>query len=277
MEGDAGPEGLWVVKPAIVLSRSTDRGTFGVLAELAGAEVCAWGGLLVPQVGFTYFPRDVDKSALRAATASLGTTEFDEIVEIYRANAGRIAFCGRYLEHVPNLDPRHLIRPKWRSTAVPDAVALFVADAYMRHDDRVCENPNALWFKDRIVAIDHGLAFAGLHRPGATGDDLARHTTLHAPNFDLHVTFRAVRKHAADADWDLVTGRFEAVSAPLVTALADRWPAVLDKDDQCSQIGLRSRVVRFLIERARHVRELVSMLRDLVARPPKRGAEQKKG
>jgi hypothetical protein len=270
MESAAGPAGLWVVKPAIVLSRSTDRGTFGVLAELAGAEVCAWAGLLAPQVGLTHFPQRIDDTALRAAMGSLDPAEYDEIVELYRANAGRIAYCGRYLGRAPNLVPSHFLRPKWRTTAVPDAVALLVADAYMRHDDRLRENSNAIWFKDRLVAIDHGLAFAGLTRRGTTGDDVAQRTTLHAPNFDHHVAFRAVRKLATDADWDLVTGRFEAVPGSSVSALADGWPANLDEDDQCGQAQLRSRMARFLTERGRHVRELVTVLRELVSHPRER-------
>src|SRR5579884_634732 len=172
METDQGPAGLWVVKPAIVLSRSTDRGTFGVLAELAGAEVCAWAGILTPQVGITRFPKAFDEASLRAAILTLGPSECDEILETYRVNGGRVAFCGRYLGPATNLVPGHLLRPKWRATAAPDAVALLTADAYMRHDDRVRDNPNALWFENRLVAIDHGLAFAGPTRRGALGDDL---------------------------------------------------------------------------------------------------------
>lgn len=275
METEAGPAGLWVVKPAIVLSRSTERGTFGVLAELAGAEVCAWAGLLAPQVGLTHFPRHVDQIALRAAMLSLEPGERDEIIELYRANAGRIAFCGRYLGRAPNLVPSHLLRPKWRITAVPDAVALLVADAFMMHDDRLRDNSNAIWFKDRLVAIDHGLAFAGLTRRGTTGDDVAQRTMLHAPNFDQHVAFRAIQRLAADADWDLVTGRLEAVPASYVRALANGWPADLDEDDQCGQAQLRSRMARFLTERGRHVRGLVTVLRELVSNPPKRRRERK--
>ena len=39
MEGADGPARLWVVKPCLILSRATNRGTFAILAELAGAEV----------------------------------------------------------------------------------------------------------------------------------------------------------------------------------------------------------------------------------------------
>jgi len=246
MEDETGPAGLWVVKPCIVLSRATDRGAFGILAELAGAEVCAWAGVLTPRVALTRFPAAPSEDALRIGSSACEPPERDEIVETFRVNRGRLAFCARYLEHAPDLSPVHLLRKAWRKKAVKDSVALLVADIYMRHDDRLEENPNAVWHANRVVAIDHGSAFAGLLRPGVRGEDLAKHTQPHAKNFPKHVAFDAVQRYASPRTWDAVLARLEGVPGHAVEALRSTWPPELDDDDQNGQTQLRLRLARFL-------------------------------
>jgi hypothetical protein len=265
MSSAEGAVGLWVVKPTIVLSRASDRSTFGVLSEIAGAEVCAWAGILTPRIGLTRFPQRLDADGLLDGLTMLEKGERAEILEAFRANQGRLAFCARYLGKAIDLRRKFLRLKRWRATAIPDAVALLVADAYMRHDDRVDENPNALWFSQRIIALDHGSAFALMQRTGTSGDDLAARTALHAP-FASHVAMEAVRKYGEEAHWDVVTARLEAVTPQQVTDLLSKCPPELDEDALCSQHELRSRMARFLGERGRHVRELVRVLRETVVR-----------
>lgn len=263
MSDASGAIGQWVVKPCIVVSRSTERSTFATLAELAGAEVCTWAGVLSPRTGLTRFPRVLEASALREAMPTLEQAEREEIVETFRLNQGRLGFCALHLLGAADLRPKLLRARRWRATAIPDAVALLVADAFMRHDDRVIENPNALWYADRVVAIDHGSAFGLLQRTGTSGDDLARQVALH-PSLASHVAFGAVKRYAMDAHWDVVMSRFEAVPAGHAAELLSKCPAELDQDPMCGQRELRSRMVRFLDERQRRVRELVGVLRGAV-------------
>jgi hypothetical protein len=265
--GDAsGSAGWWVVKPSIVMSRATDRGTFGVLAELAGAEVCAWAGLRAPAVGLTRFPASLDEAMLHEDLAARGRDEREEILEIFRVNRGKLAFCVRFLHGAVDLRPAHL-GDSFSPTSVADAAALVLTDAYLRHDDRRIENPNAIWHEGRLVAIDHGSAFAGVTRPGSTGDDLARHTVLHSQSFRAHVALAAARG-ADESTWETFVARLEGVNLPTVTALATSWPAELDDDPQSGQRGLRSRLARFLGERGLHVRALREALREICAREP---------
>jgi hypothetical protein len=263
MEDESGPAGLWVVKPIAILSRSTDRGEFGVLAGLAGAEVCAWAGVLAPGVALTRFPDAVEESALTA----IDPAERTEVLGLFRLNRGKLAFCCRFLDGAADLKPAHLERTRRRATTLPDAVALLTADAYLRHDDRRVENPNAVWLGQRLVALDHGSAFAGLTRPGVQGDDLARHTLLHSSSFQHHVAAEAAAR-ADDACWEAITTRLEAVEPSAVNALASGWPAELDHDSQSGQRELRSRLAAFLGERGKHVRPLVDALREMLGRMP---------
>jgi hypothetical protein len=264
MEDATGLSGWWVVKPSIVLSRATDRSTFGVLAELAGAEVCAWAGVRTPACGLTRFPAVIDDGALLDELSGLDRDVRDEILEIFRVNRGKLAFCTRFLNRAIDLRPAHLLDTP---ASVNDAVALLLADAYLRHDDRRTENPNAVWHHGRLVAIDHGSAFAGLTRPGTAGDDLAQQTVLHSTSFRDHVALAAART-ADESAWELPLARLEGVEPSTVTTLAATWSAELDDDPQSGQRGLRARLARFLGERGRQVRALREALRGVCERKP---------
>lgn len=171
METEAGaPAGVWVVKPTVVLSVGSSYGAFSIVAELAGAEVCVWAGLASPAIGLTTFPPALDKEAFERTIGALEPAKQKEVRDVFDVNRGRIAFCCRHLGTVPDLLPDAILGlPQYRARLIADAVALGVADAFMLHTDREAENPNALWFDDRIVAIDHNLTFAPLARAGTTG------------------------------------------------------------------------------------------------------------
>jgi hypothetical protein len=96
----------------------------------------------------------------------------------------------------------------------------------MLHTDREAENPNALWFDGRIVAIDHNLAFAPLTRRGSTGAATARNVMPNVHSFRRHVAAEVVRAHGADhALWDGPVHRLQNVPDAAILALAASWPA----------------------------------------------------
>jgi hypothetical protein len=269
MSTDTGPAGLWVVKPPVVLSVGSSYGAFSVVAELAGAEVCVWAGLGSPAVGLTTFPPALDDAMERAIQALEPATQ-KEVADIFRVNAGRIAFCCRYLEPAVDLLPAAIARlPQHRSRLEADAVALGVADAFMLHTDREAENPNAVWFDSRIVAIDHNLAFAPLARAGSTGAALAANVIPTRAPFLRHVAAEIMRDHVKEpALWDAPVARLEGVPDAAILELVSRWPVDLDAEPSRGITGIRRTIQDFLLRRRAFVRETVDNLRAILASTP---------
>ena len=258
MERDGGSAGAWVVKQQVVLSASTSYGAFSTVAELAGAEVCAWVGLSVPAIGLTSFPQELDKAALLAGIASLDEPTRVEIVEIFSANRGKLAFCAALVDPAATLAPDAFARTKLtRAAFAPDAAALFVADAFMFHADREHENPNALRYRGRTVAIDHNLAFSLLARAGESGHGAALITRPHDA-FKRHVVRRFVEDASIDAHLDVAIGRLEAITDSRIEALIESWPRALDHEPGHGIAGIFERYRKFLRERRAHVRAFVT-------------------
>jgi hypothetical protein len=251
------------------LSSSGEPAALEIVAELAGAEACAWAGLASPAVGLTTFPPALDE-AMERAIAALDPATQKEVADIFRVNAGRVAFCCRYLESVADLMPEAIARlPQHRSRLVADAVALGIADAFMLHTDREAENPNALWFAGRIVAIDHNLAFAPLARAGSTGAALAGNVVPTRAPFLRHVAAGIMREHAGEvALWDGPVARLEAVPDAAIAALVSHWPAELDAEPSRSITGIRGTFESFLQHRRAFVRETVENLRAMLTGAP---------
>lgn len=262
MQTNDGPAGLWVVKPPVVTSIASNRGSFGVLSELAAAEACTWVGIQTPAVGLARFPEAFERAWLDDVTADMAIGEREEVRHIFECNRARLAFCCRFLPEALDLKPVLLAKKRWRSTSAHDAVALLVLDGYLRNDDRQEENPNSLWWRGRLAAIDHGDAFASLHRSGMRGEDLAMQTVLHSRSFPRHVAARAAEKYGLDASWNEAIERLEGVSSVMVEALASHWPEELDSDPFSNQRGLRLRLSSFLIHRGRYVRDIAAALRN---------------
>jgi len=170
LEDESGPAGTWVIKPQHVTSMSDPRGPLSVLAELASAEVCSWAAIPTPAIALARFPPTAIADQIRRSVAHLPKPEQDEIVQIYEINRGQLAFCSRFLPDAVNVERGTFRSIRRRACLEETGVALFFVDAYLVHDDRRIENPNVMWHRDRLVAIDHGAAFAGLLRnPGMTG------------------------------------------------------------------------------------------------------------
>jgi hypothetical protein len=269
MSTDAGPAGVWVVKPPVVLSVGSSYGAFSILAELAGAEVCLWAGLGCPAVGLTTFPPAIDGDLARAISA-LDPERRKEVADVFRVNRGRVAFCCRHLGTVPDLMPDAIVRvARFRERLVADAVALGVADAFMLHTDREAENPNALWFDGRVVAIDHNLAFAPLARAGSSASALAANVVPSRAPFLRHVAAAIMREHARDdALWAAPVRRLEQVTDEAIAGLAGHWPAELDEEPSRSIRQIRRTLQSFLFHRRATIRETAQNLRAMLEGTP---------
>src|SRR5262249_14598943 len=88
----AGPEAPCVVKPQDVLSTGNRRaGAVNLLAELAGAEVCAWAGVRAPAIGLVRLPEQPARRLWGLAPERWSS----EVETVLRMNRGRLAFCCR--------------------------------------------------------------------------------------------------------------------------------------------------------------------------------------
>jgi hypothetical protein len=247
-----GDVGLWVVKPQRVVSKGVGRQEFFVVAELAGAEVCTWAGLRVPAIGLLRFPK---RETAGVSTLSEGSeSEKKEVGDLFALNRDRLAFCSRFLEGAVDVLPRVLKRRVRRPEVARAAIALLLADVFMLHDDRDIENSNCVFLGDDLVAIDHGLAFAGLDRPQETGKGLAARTVFSTTK--RHVARLAARTIPSNPAWDEIVGSLESVSDTEIKALCRGWPPELDDDNEHSVRGLRRRMLVFLSTRREHVRAL---------------------
>jgi hypothetical protein len=144
-----------------------------------------------------------------------------------------------------------------------EAIALLLADAFTINHDRQAENANCVWFRQRLVAIDNGLAFVGLDNPGRRGDDLAQQTLLPTP-LTRHVTLAALRGRQGHPAWDVVTRRLETWRDEAIEGLVAALPVELDRDHHTSANGLLGRLRRFLQARRGHARALKDAMLALV-------------
>ncbi len=265
---DGASAGQWVVKQQVVLSAVTSYGAFSTVAELAGAEVCAWVGLAAPAVGLTTFPASLDEPSLRSAVATLEPPKRDEIIEVYRANLGRLAFCARLVWPSTDLLPSAFTRkPRHRDALLADLAALLVADAFMIHTDREASNPNALRYQEQTVAIDHNLAFAVLAQAGQDGPGAARRS-VPPREFKRHVVGKLVGKDADDPHLGRAIARLEQVTDAQIDALIATWPRDLDSEPSRSISRIFERFRLFMKERRSHVREFVVQACAMLHGPP---------
>jgi hypothetical protein len=257
LEAADRPAGLWVVKAPC--SFPVAGGGPALLRELAGADLCAWG-VLTPAIGLVRFPQ--------TPAPTDGTEQGLAAARIYQMDAGRLAFCSRYMDSAVRLegDDSRLAKPGPSSKAMDrDAILLFALDAYLWHYDRTKQNPNALAWQDRIVAIDHDRAF---HRIEAVDEAGLTPDYTELPDLDAlrdHVAFPLVRQHLDSPIWDEFTAHIEALDEDAVTRMASRWPDELDRDRGGRAIGYKTCLVQFLTQRRGYVRSIVREVRDALA------------
>lgn len=245
----------WVVKPPDVLSMGNRRdGAINLLAELAGAEVCAWAGVRAPAIGLVRFPDEPAKALSESAPERWRS----EVAAVLGMNRGRLGFCSRFLESAVDVDPESL-EAEPSPGALGARAALFFVDVYIRHDDRRRENPNAVWLNGEIVALDHGASFVNLDQPGATGADVAARTVVHSRSFHEHVLYGDLARRWATVDFASVARRLASVPDAAIDALATTWPAELEPH--------RTRFIEFLKHRRAHALDIADNVAKLLGSP----------
>jgi len=193
---EADDDGLYVVK-----FRGAGQGPKALVAELLAGELARRLGLLVPEI------------ALVEVDPVLGLAEPDpEIQDLLLASGGLnlgVDFLPGALPFSPAAGP-----PPSADLAA-DVVWL---DALATNVDRTAQNPNLLWWHDRLWLIDHGAALYFHH-----AEDVS---PAHARG-----RFEAVRDHVllpyassiADADGRLAGGITRDVVERIVADVPPEW------------------------------------------------------
>lgn len=151
--------GIWVVKPPVSVHATESRAELQVLAELVGAEVATWFGVPTPAIGLVDVP-----TARGPVWASMPAT----VRTLFDANAGRVAFCSRFLDGAIETEPgRHRETSQGRELLRTYGARFMALDTFLLHRDRTPDRPNAVEWLGRLVAIDHGGAFAQFTEKGA--------------------------------------------------------------------------------------------------------------
>jgi hypothetical protein len=242
LEDERGNQGLWVVKAP----SAHRRGELSLLQELAGADLCAWCGLLTPAIGLARFPNEPPPT---------DDTEVGRLArELYKNNAGKLAFCSRYLDSSPAVEVEEGSLNDLRSVtklARRDAMLLYALDLLIWNVDRTVRKPNALWFENRLVAIDHGNAFAGLlavdqHGLGPDDEEMTGGHT-----WGDHICSKMLgklreKKMYGTAAWRSFLRRLRRLTDVALRDMARRWPWELDRGPMGERPGLSARIVQFL-------------------------------
>jgi hypothetical protein len=232
-----GPEGAasWVVKAP----HRERQQEIGLLFEIVGAELAAWLGIATPAIGITSFP----STPLTTDATEVGVSARD----IYEKSAGRSAFCSRYLEGAPlvragDLDDLRSVPSSMRE----DAIRIFALDVLVRHYDRTPGNSNLLALNDRLVAIDHGLAFFRLGAVDETGLAVQADDQSDEPGLARHVAARLAGKQQDSAVWSQVAARVHALDDATLRAMLERAPAAFDRSPDGQALGMKDEIARFL-------------------------------
>lgn len=211
----------------------------GLVFELVGADVASWLGLATPAIGLARLPQTplpTDDTATGLAAR-----------EIYERSAGRLAFCSRYLDHAPlvrsgDLDDLRSVP----SSMQEDAIRLFALDVLLRHYDRTPNNSNALAYGERLVAIDHGLAFFRLGSIDESGAPLEADTDGEPTQLARHIAARVAAKRSDSPIWQEVALRVHALDDGAIGAMLDRVPDELDRSSSGVRLGMKAQVAAFL-------------------------------
>lgn len=244
--------GGWVVKPQHTVAIAESRTALTVLAELAGAEVCSWVGLPTPAVGVLVMPPKIEADLLPSEHR-------DELRQLFSINAGSVAFCSRLLDPVADVNPAVVQELAARRPDFLTACAtLYALDAFIHHDDRTEDRPNALLWRDQLVAIDHGNAFVGLNRRGHNGATVAAMTYRPPPLYRRHVARAPLLNNLATVSLAAFVGGIQQVLEQHIDKVAARWPDELDVPSPGFERGLRTEMVCFLKGRRKLIEEIVT-------------------
>jgi hypothetical protein len=217
---EADDDGLYVLK-----FRGAGQGRRALVAEVVVGELARSLGLLVPELVLA----DLDPV--------LGRAEPDpEIQDLLVASAG----LNLGVDFLPGALP---FSPAAEPEPSPDLAADVVwLDALVTNVDRTAQNPNLLWWHERLWLIDHGAALYFHHAP--------QQDPSHA-----RTRFSAIRQHVllpyassvAAADERLAARVDETLLTATSAAIPEEW---LDGDD-------RRTYVEYLLQRLAEPREFV--------------------
>jgi hypothetical protein len=216
---EADDDGLYVLK-----FRGAGQGRKALVAEVVAGELARALGFLVPEL------------AVAQLDPALGRAEPDpEIQDLLVASAG----ANLAVDFLPSALP---FSPAAGRAPDADLAADVVwLDALVMNVDRTPQNPNLLWWHDRLWLIDHGAALYFHHAP---------HDPEHARG-----RFPAIRDHVllpyaasiAAADERLAPSVDDALLERVTALVPDEW---LERDD-------RRTYVEYLHERLATPRDFV--------------------
>jgi hypothetical protein len=172
-------------------------------------------------------------------------------------NAGRLAVCTRFLEGAFDVPAEMLAKGRRHNALALASGLLLAADAFAMQGDRTPENPNVLYWRDRLVPIDHGDAFSPV-RDGYSARQCAQ-ARLHPRELANHPFFHHLRRIRNVSGLTEGVARVASMSDADIRSVAWSWPDELD----CPKKGLpplRERMETFLRARKATVEEIVSSL-----------------
>ncbi|MFO0599581.1 MAG: HipA family kinase [Myxococcaceae bacterium] len=234
---------LWVVKPVHTTACSESRENEQIIAELAAAEVCSWVGLATPTTGLVRIPDQI-------SDAELPEEHREEIGATLKLNQGMLAFCSQHLDPAIELDPTTVGVVATSKEGLRALALLFAVDSYIIHDDRTIHKPNAMWWNNRVVAIDHGSAFKGLWKNGVPPEDVARRTFRPSVVYKSHIS----KPHVLDADFADFQGAIAGIVEEKIQSLKGAWPV----DENAELARLRTDVIAFLVARKSYIAEFMT-------------------
>jgi hypothetical protein len=206
---EADDDGLYVLK-----FRGAGQGRKALVAEVVAGELARVLGLPVPEL------------VLVELDPELGRAEPDpEIQDLLVASAGSnlgVDFLPASITFSPAAGPAP-------DPALAAEVVWF--DALVTNVDRMPQNPNLLWWHDRLWLIDHGAALYWHHAP-----DVERRATAPFPQIRDHVLLPYAGS-IAEADARLAPIVTDEV---LRTVVEQVPPAFLDGDDPAAYIDYLS-------------------------------------
>ena len=242
--------GLWVVKAQC---RSTYRHKL-VLHELAGAELCAWFGLNTPATG-----------TLRLPTIPLGTDSTDVGIvaaEIYATDAGKLAFCSRYIHETYVTDGVLSLQRRRSQSIIADGIRLLSLDATTWHHDRCSGSPNAFLVRKRIVPFDNERAFYDIEGIQSDGTSIAYSEPIDSTATGEHIAAELAAKNQGSPEWEAFTERLRALSDSDIDSMVRRLPDELDMSPSGSW---KKDFRRFLVRRRDCVVSIVNEVRRVLS------------
>lgn len=214
MERADGALQQWVVKCA-----AKDGGIMRpLLHEVAAADLCAWFGILTPEIGLARCPKrppPTDQTEAGRAAAAM-----------FRKCAGELTFCSRHI--AGDIASSRVISRRRRPEVIADAIRILLFDLLFANYDRLDSNPNLMLSNSRLVAIDHERAFFGAHQLDEAG--LPWNTgVIHLSGYEAHPASRIVKKHGSHDAWLDFVLRLRDLDEGALREMSSKWPTDLTR------------------------------------------------